>query len=402
MSTIFRLRVRSALQQNIPLIDFLTPESTFENLNQVLASASEIPEQQLKVLCGYPPKVLQGARESMLQEIGIKNGEVLIIEKRSATDPPQYCEATKKMTHLLSNLNNKLQDNASQPKESTHGVQLNSSNDKSAVNVSSVISSSKVASEGQNSNGKVRKRAPSNGKTSPAGKKSAAEPSEIVIEREAPAGIYLAPGSQLGILQKREVPSDNSCLFASMDYVLNGSISSPRTKELRREVSEGVLQEEELIPDCVMDRPRQEYSTWIMREQSWGGEIELAILSKYHKLEIVTVDAKTARVNRFGESENYKARVFLLYDGIHYDPLHMENLRVEGKFFTSFPGTLDAVLAQAVDMAGQAHQSGSFTDTDNFTLQCGECGHKLKGEAEALQHAKQTTHTDFQEVTASS
>lgn len=38
-----------------------------------------------------------------------------------------------------------------------------------------------------------------------------------------------------------------------------------------------------------------------------------------------------------------------------------------------------------------------LADTANFTLRCGICQLGLKGEKEAVEHAKQTGHTSFRE-----
>jgi hypothetical protein len=43
------------------------------------------------------------------------------------------------------------------------------------------------------------------------------------------------------------------------------------------------------------------------------------------------------------------------------------------------------------------HKSKEFTDTANFALRCGVCNKGLKGEKEAVEHAKQTSHQNFQE-----
>lgn len=73
-----------------------------------------------------------------------------------------------------------------------------------------------------------------------------------------------------------------------------------------------------------LGKPNREYCTWILNEEHWGGAIELAILSKHFKTEMVAVDTQNERLNRFGEDENYGQRILLIYDGIHYDPLLLE------------------------------------------------------------------------------
>ena len=57
------------------------------------------------------------------------------------------------------------------------------------------------------------------------------------------------------------------------------------------------------------------------------------------------------------------------------------------------PGEEDTHTA----MVERAQKAGKFTDTANFTLKCLVCQRGLKGEAEAVEHAKSTGHTNFSE-----
>ena len=57
-------------------------------------------------------------------------------------------------------------------------------------------------------------------------------------------------------------------------------------------------------------------------------------------------------------------------------------------------------LALHADMVGscmQANKARQFTDTASFTLRCGTCKIGVKGEKEALEHAKSTGHANFSE-----
>lgn len=433
------LRVRSAAQANIKDINFLTPSTTFEDLHQVLSSVTEIPEDRLKVLSGFPPKPLRGDRASELKDIGIRNGDLLIVEKRAAADPPQYSTAAPVPEDIYQSSQIVNTILPSSPAAYCGAGVDHQENSTKATSNSPMISPSQTSipikdvcakpeSKHDFSNATELKQSPLPSIASISSSKSASNSTfcnetqsshvpEVAIRREdssakstkrsasgaikaesSTPGVFLAHGSPMGILLKREVPSDNSCLFASIDYVLNGKINSERSQQLRQLVADELQLQIDLIPDYVLDKPRQQYSVWILRPQSWGGEVELALLSNYFRIEIVAVDARSGRVNRFGESKKFTVRVFLLYDGIHYDPLHMESPTSEGYFYTSFASSEDGVLGQAIDLAGQAYSSGSFTDTEKFTLQCGNCGKRLRGQVEAQQHARATAHTDFQEV----
>jgi len=52
------------------------------------------------------------------------------------------------------------------------------------------------------------------------------------------------------------------------------------------------------IPLGVLEMTPSEYKSKIMKDDSWGGEIELFILSKHYKMEIVALNAKTGKCTR--------------------------------------------------------------------------------------------------------
>jgi len=100
---------------------------------------------------------------------------------------------------------------------------------------------------------------------------------------------------------------------------------------------------------------------------------------------------------RFGEVQDYLVRCFVLYNGIHYDPLHMPAPGIPGFNYTAFSILCEKTFEQAKEIADQAHKSGTYTDTDNYTLKCNTCGAKLKGNTDLVKHSKETSHTDFEE-----
>ena len=57
---------------------------------------------------------------------------------------------------------------------------------------------------------------------------------------------------------------------------------------------------------------------------------------------------------------------------------------------------LPACLKRAFD-ARQAHEARQFTDVGSFTLRCGVCQVGVRGQKEAVEHAKATGHSNFSE-----
>ncbi len=56
-------------------------------------------------------------------------------------------------------------------------------------------------------------------------------------------------------------------------------------------------------------------------------------------------------------------------------------------------------LLGAVALATKLKKKREFTDLSNFSIRCGECYEAFKGQNDALEHAKLTGHTNFQEIT---
>lgn len=151
-----------------------------------------------------------------------------------------------------------------------------------------------------------------------------------------------------GILLKQVVPADNSCLFTSIGkklvhfvnkingliisitkgYVLNGKVDTDCHVMMREIIAQHVLNDKELYNEAILGKPNEDYCTWIKKPETWGGAIEVSILSNFYGLEIAVVDITNGIINRFGEDKNFGMRVFLLFDGIHYDPLYLESLNV--------------------------------------------------------------------------
>ena len=134
-----------------------------------------------------------------------------------------------------------------------------------------------------------------------------------------------------------------------------------------------------------------------MNPDSWGGAIEIAILSQYYNMEIDVVDTQTGRMDMFGEDKNYSRRVLLIYNGVHYDPLIMEPLIPGDAIQTIFSTDDHGVSAQAMEIANEAKAARQYTDVSRFTLRCRVCEKAFVGQKEAQAHAQATRHVDFSE-----
>jgi hypothetical protein len=66
--------------------------------------------------------------------------------------------------------------------------------------------------------------------------------------------------------------------------------------------------------EAVLGKSNEEYCDWIQRDQSWGGAIEIGILSDHYGIEICAIDVTNVNVYRFGEIDG---RVLLV---LHHPP----------------------------------------------------------------------------------
>uniref|UniRef100_A0A8C4NJ42 Ubiquitin thioesterase OTU n=1 Tax=Eptatretus burgeri TaxID=7764 RepID=A0A8C4NJ42_EPTBU len=222
----------------------------------------------------------------------------------------------------------------------------------------------------------------------------------LIVEDDPSVAAQETNGPVHKILKRRVVPADNSCLFTSIGYVTDcdgGEVNPTRSRDLRGIIAKAVAADCDLYSEALLGKPNKEYCRWIMREDAWGGAIELSILSSHFNREICVADTQSLRIDRFGEGSGYKHRVLLIYDGIHYDPLELET--DPGKPpQTTFSTCDDMVLILAQELAQEAHQRRQYTDLGRFTLRCLACQRGLTGQREAQQHAQETGHVNFGEV----
>ncbi|KAJ1963675.1 ubiquitin-specific protease otu1 [Dipsacomyces acuminosporus] len=210
-------------------------------------------------------------------------------------------------------------------------------------------------------------------------------------------GAYVSVGE--GYLARRQVPSDNNCLFHALAGCLGDKVATP--ERLRSIVCDEILRDNESYNEAVLGMPVGEYCQWIMKSTSWGGAIELAIFCDHLQTEICSVDIQTLRIDRFGEGR-YPQRVILFYSGVHYDFAAFTFDKASPREFDltvfGIDESGDEMLAAARELADKLRQKHEFTDTANFSLRCNQCNTLLRGEREAQEHSMGTLHTNYSEV----
>jgi ubiquitin thioesterase OTU1 len=281
------------------------------SLKEQVSVLSKIPVASMKLLFGFPPKIIQKI-EGTIEDAGLKSGDTIIAEIDSSSENVQQLKVQTESNIL-----------------------------------------------------------------------------KHVIDQEV--------GDEVPLILRKVVPADNSCLFTSMGFVLGGKIDLSSGNYMREIIANAVKDNQTEFSEAVLGKPNEDYCEWIRNPNSWGGAIEVSILSNFYGIEIAVIDTQSGSISKFGEDKNYPHRVFLIYDGIHYDPLYLESPFTPGEIQTLFPTNDDRMLDAAQMLANEAKSSRQYTDVNRFTLKCLDCGCIMIGQTQAQEHAKLTAHNNFNE-----
>jgi ubiquitin thioesterase OTU1 len=351
----FRLRSPKGVE-NFRGYDGNTSLSKFRAL---VAEKTEIKPEYQKFLSGYPPKEILPTSESDPISKFFANGDTITVEQSAS--PISGILSTDASAATPVNTNTKSADLV------VAATQQNIPTAHSMGTNTTTSTSVPVINAQQNNT-----------------KPTHSEPARI------------SPGD--GVMLKRTIPDDNSCLFNAVAYVLEKSKSAA---DLRKIIADVVLADPINYSEAILGQSPAKYAQWITHKDHWGGAIELAILAQFYRTEIVAFDVINVRSNCFGEGQNYTQRACLVYDGIHYDSLAF-NFMDDGPQemdITLFSPHDQVVASMALEFVKKLHAKGQYTDTNAFKILCTQCQKVLVGEKAATEHAKTTGHTNFVEHT---
>ncbi|KAJ5210328.1 Ovarian tumor otubain [Penicillium cf. griseofulvum] len=212
----------------------------------------------------------------------------------------------------------------------------------------------------------------------------------------------IASPEHAGTFVLRVMPDDNSCLFRAVGAAVMGDMDT--MVELRSIVAGAIQSNPTEYTAAILGKKPDEYCTWIQNEDSWGGAIELKILSEYFNIEICSIDVQT--LNMFQFNEGAPTRCIVVYSGIHYDVLALSPSRSpytranplphnDTKIFEAID---PVVLQKAKELCRVLQGKHYYTDTSGFTVRCNICGGTFTGERGATKHAAETGHYDFGEA----
>ena len=143
-----------------------------------------------------------------------------------------------------------------------------------------------------------------------------------------------------------------------------------------------------------------------MLTDTWGGEVEIDILSKHFKKQVAVVDIQTNNIYVYGEDNPmYQERIYLLYDGIHYDALIMRRSDADEDSFPTndncnvhdvdidndsviirvFSASDSSIYNKSKVLAAELRERTQYVDVSGFTLRCLVCGQGLIGQKDATE-----------------
>ena len=335
-----RIRIRGPSGQSTVTLD---DNATVEVLRKQIADSTKLNSFDVKY--GYPPKALALASyesDQLLSSLDIKlNGEQLLVTRSETVSAGQT---------------------------STNDAVQNAAKQANKV-ASKVVSHSESAplSLTRNTN------------------KDMSDPPEVFIPDVG------------GHLVLRIMPDDNSCLFRAISSAVMSDLDA--VTELRSIVAETIQADTITFNKAVLDnKDPNAYCRWIKSQDSWGGQVELLILSQHFGVEICSIDVQTLRVDKYNEGASL--RCFVVYSGVHYDTiaLTLPGMPPEDDVKQFEPPISDEVLPKAIELCRKLQEKHYYTDTAGFQLKCNICGAVCVGERGATEHAEATGHQNFGEA----
>tara|TARA_B100001248_G_C27375220_1_gene453891 strand:+ start:77 stop:682 length:606 start_codon:yes stop_codon:yes gene_type:complete len=197
---------------------------------------------------------------------------------------------------------------------------------------------------------------------------------------------------------RRFVDADNSCLFASIGYNLDHRNFSDITGLQYRQLLAQYLENND-VDKNMFEVPKEEYIEMIQNPGTWGGAVELRLFSDMFQMEIASIDVQSNRVDIFGEDKKYPQRIYVLYNGVHYDPLVMAVNESSLDDISIFESDDHETLIQMQNYCKSFKDKGDYVDISKMNkLKCSICGEMFETQDEALIHAENFKHWNFEQI----
>lgn len=180
------------------------------------------------------------------------------------------------------------------------------------------------------------------------------------------------PGATCGFVRLR-VPNDGNCLYYAIDVLSNsGAVLEDASPRLRQACAAAIASAPASYPAEVLGAAPEAYTASLLTDATYGGELELNLLSAHLGLGLCVVDL-TPRPPHPACLHVYNAaapkRAFLLYTGTHYDAL----LRGTSYVLEGTPEALDAHGAAALALGECLRAKGEGAPRPVKRVCCSGC-----------------------------
>ncbi|KAL0205225.1 hypothetical protein P9112_000532 [Eukaryota sp. TZLM1-RC] len=189
------------------------------------------------------------------------------------------------------------------------------------------------------------------------------------------------------------IEADNSCLFNAVSFLHEG-LTTGKSDQYRSLVLDYILENSDDFSEAVLERPVQDYIQALLDPASWGGYIELVALSNVLGIEIVSVDVEHLNFLRYSPKTKASRKGFVIFSGIHYDAVEIER---GGSRERLVEVEDEEVEVAVMELAKELNMRHDFINVNKFSLKCSVCFKGLVGQRDAVDHARETGHSDFQE-----
>lgn len=340
----------------------LSGETSFADFLDVVSRKTSIPVEKCQVSSGFPPEVIHGESEDMMSSFKLLASGSLVLVREG--QPPSMKKSRRtgcRKISLLTSMGFSVQ-------VSEQALEIAGDDMDLAIEVAQGI--------------------------------TAANQTQTEVSNTAQA--VSDSSKEKRQLTRRVIDADNSCLFNAIGFLMHRD-KMKMGPVYRQVIANEILSNRETYNSDILGQSTEEYVKWILNPEKWGGEIEMNILSKHLQLEIAAVDVQTGKRYIYGEDGNYVSRIYLLYDGVHYDAITSALVKVDGcsnetDDITIFSPKDEAVIEQTEIMALGLREKKLFVNMAGCDLQCLICLKGLKGQKDAQAHAKSTGHQNFGQV----
>lgn len=362
----------------------LPAAATVADLQEQVQQATQLPPAQQLLRWGFPPQPIPtDQKQLVLRDIGCTNGQLILVDVAKTPTQPVYSIS---------------ENSTSTPSSACPAV--------TPVSGAARHESPVVLTYSDSAHLQQQQQQPT-----AATEDSFIERELLAALAEAVAAAAKAPRPPVSSPPPKgyefvriPVPADDSCLFASVSLVAIPSISP---KQLRDVAAAGILKDPERFNEVVLELPPQAYVKRLRSARSWGGYLELAVLAEELKHQLAVIDAESGRMDLYGE-EFKGRRSFLLYDGIHYDPLVAypqglprvpdAPLLAPNEMMTVFAADDAAAAAAAAAVGQEVHHQQGYVRAAGMEARCLACGELLKDNDDLRRHAKATGHQEFAHI----